>query len=90
MGDFIDSFASILDRQECMGAKIEEDLSAVMLLSSMNGRFESTGRSNKDTRRREAHVGRRVLKTHRGSQNISEQASRCHADGTRDNHLRIL
>jgi gag-polypeptide of LTR copia-type len=42
MGDFVDSFASILDRLECMGAKIDEDLSVVMLLSSMNGSFEST------------------------------------------------
>jgi hypothetical protein len=38
--DFVDSFASILDRLECMGAKIDEDLSVVMLLSSMNGNFE--------------------------------------------------
>jgi gag-polypeptide of LTR copia-type len=37
MGDFVDSFASILDRLECMGAKIDEDMSVVMLLSSMNG-----------------------------------------------------
>jgi hypothetical protein len=42
MGDYVDSFASILDRLECMGAKIDEDLSVVMLLSSMNGSFEST------------------------------------------------
>jgi hypothetical protein len=42
MGDFVDSFASILDRLECMGAKIDKDLSVVMLLSSMNGNFEST------------------------------------------------
>jgi gag-polypeptide of LTR copia-type len=42
MGDFVDSFASILDRLECMGAKIDEDLSVVMLPSSMNGNFEST------------------------------------------------
>jgi gag-polypeptide of LTR copia-type len=42
MGDFVDSFASILDRLECMGAKIDEDLSVVILLSSMNGHFKST------------------------------------------------
>jgi gag-polypeptide of LTR copia-type len=42
MGDFVDSFSSILDRLECMGAKIDEDLSVVMLPSSMNGNFEST------------------------------------------------
>jgi gag-polypeptide of LTR copia-type len=42
MGDFVDSFTSILDRLECTGAKIDEDLSVVMLLSSMNGHFEST------------------------------------------------
>jgi gag-polypeptide of LTR copia-type len=42
MGDFVDSFASILDRQECMSAKIDEDISVFMLLSSMNGNFEST------------------------------------------------
>jgi GAG-pre-integrase domain/gag-polypeptide of LTR copia-type len=42
MGDFVDSFASILDRLECMGAKIDEDLSVVMLLGSINGNFEST------------------------------------------------
>jgi gag-polypeptide of LTR copia-type len=42
MGDFVDSFASILDHLECMGANIDEDLSVVMLLSGMNGNFEST------------------------------------------------
>jgi gag-polypeptide of LTR copia-type len=42
MGDFVDSFASILDLLECMGAKIDKGLSVVMLLSSMNGNFEST------------------------------------------------
>jgi hypothetical protein len=42
MGEFVDSFASILDRLECMGAKIDEDLSVVMLLVSMNGHFECT------------------------------------------------
>jgi gag-polypeptide of LTR copia-type len=42
MRDFVDSFASILDRLECMDAKIDEDLSMVMLLSSMNGSFEFT------------------------------------------------
>jgi gag-polypeptide of LTR copia-type len=42
MGDFVDSFSSILDRLECMGAKIDKDLSVVMLLSRMNGSFEST------------------------------------------------
>jgi gag-polypeptide of LTR copia-type len=41
MGDFVDSFVSILDRLECMVAKIDEDLSVVMLLRSMNGNFES-------------------------------------------------
>jgi hypothetical protein len=39
---FVDSFASILDRLECMGAKIDEDLSVFMLLSSMNGSLKST------------------------------------------------
>jgi hypothetical protein len=34
MGDFVDSFASILDRLECMGAKIDEDLSVVILFSA--------------------------------------------------------
>jgi gag-polypeptide of LTR copia-type len=33
MGEFVDSFASILDRLESMGAKIDEDLSVVMLLA---------------------------------------------------------
>jgi gag-polypeptide of LTR copia-type len=42
MGDFVNSFASILDRLDCMGAKIDEALSVVMLLSSMDGNFEST------------------------------------------------
>jgi hypothetical protein len=42
MRDFILSFASIPDRLDCMGTKIDEDLSVVMLLSSMNGHFEST------------------------------------------------
>jgi hypothetical protein len=42
MGDFVDSFASILDRLECTDATIDEDLSVVILLISMNGHFEST------------------------------------------------
>jgi hypothetical protein len=42
MGNFVDSFASILDRLECVGAEIDEDLSVVMIISSMNGNFEST------------------------------------------------
>jgi hypothetical protein len=42
MGDFVESFATILDLLECVGAKIDKDLSAVMLLSSMNGNFECT------------------------------------------------
>jgi gag-polypeptide of LTR copia-type len=42
MRDFVNSFASILDRLESMGAKIDEDLSAFMLLRSMSGNFEST------------------------------------------------
>jgi hypothetical protein len=42
MGDFIDSFTSILDRRDSMDAKIDEDLSVVMLLGSMNGQFEFT------------------------------------------------
>jgi gag-polypeptide of LTR copia-type len=41
MGEFVDSFASILDRLECIGAKIDEDLSVFMLISSMNGHLES-------------------------------------------------
>jgi gag-polypeptide of LTR copia-type len=40
--DFADSFASIVDRLECMGANFDEDLSMVMLLNSMNGTFEFT------------------------------------------------
>jgi hypothetical protein len=42
MGDFVDSFAFILDRLECMGVKIDEDVSGVMLLSSKDSSFEST------------------------------------------------
>jgi gag-polypeptide of LTR copia-type len=42
MGYFRNSFACILDRLKCMGAKIDYDLPVVMLLSSMNGNFEST------------------------------------------------
>jgi hypothetical protein len=30
MRDFVDSFASILDRLECMGAKIDEDLKVIV------------------------------------------------------------
>jgi gag-polypeptide of LTR copia-type len=42
MRDFFESFASILDRLECICAKVDENLSAVMLLGSMNGNFESS------------------------------------------------
>jgi gag-polypeptide of LTR copia-type len=42
MGDFIDSFASILDRLESMDVKIDEDLYVVMLVENMNGQFEFT------------------------------------------------
>jgi hypothetical protein len=42
MGEFVDSLATILDRLECMGAKIDEDLSVVMFIRSMNGHVEST------------------------------------------------
>jgi gag-polypeptide of LTR copia-type len=36
------SSTRLLDRLECMGAMIDEGLSVVMLLSSMNGNFKST------------------------------------------------
>jgi gag-polypeptide of LTR copia-type len=90
MGDYVDSFASILDRLECMGAKIDEDLSVVMLLSSMNGSFESTVEAMKtlgDEKLTWDDVCSRLIEV---AKNVSEQASRCRADGTRDNHLRLL
>jgi gag-polypeptide of LTR copia-type len=78
MEDFVDSFASILDRLECMGAKIDEDLSAAMLLGSINGNFEKLTRDNVCSLLIE--VARKAF----------EQASLYRADWTRDDRLRLL
>jgi hypothetical protein len=40
--DLVYSFASILDRLECIDANIDEDLSAVILRGSINYNLEST------------------------------------------------
>lgn len=42
MGDYVDGYASLLNRLAAMGAKIPDDLYVIMFLHSMNGSFEST------------------------------------------------
>jgi gag-polypeptide of LTR copia-type len=72
MGAFVDSFASILDHLEIMGAKIDEDLSMVMLLSSMNFHFESTVEAIKtlgDEKLTWDEVCSRLIKVSKTSQN---------------------
>jgi gag-polypeptide of LTR copia-type len=71
-GNFVDSFAPILDRLECTGAKIDKDRSVVMLLGSMNGHFESTVEAIKtlgDERFTWDDVYSRVIEVAKTSQN---------------------
>jgi gag-polypeptide of LTR copia-type len=42
MGEFVDSYTSLLDRLEAMEAKVPEPLAVIMFLHSIRGQFEAT------------------------------------------------